>query len=286
MLGSSATFRRLAAGRNETPSGELRELLTRALRPFLLRRTKEQVLRDLPTKTEQVIFCDLVGEQRREYDELRDHYRRALLASTEERGRVDPIQVLEALLRLRQMACHPGLIDPARSEEECAKFELLLPLIDEVREGGHKALVFSQFSSLLDLVRTRLDQRGVTYAQLDGRTTRRAEQVERFQTDPACDVFLITLKAGGYGLNLTAADYVFVLDPWWNPAAEAQAVDRAHRIGQTRPVMAYRLIARDTVEERVLTLQAHKRELAESVLGAGTAPLADMTREDLALLLA
>ena len=151
------------------------------------------------------------------------------------------MHVLEALLRLRQAACHPGLIDPRHADEPSAKLDALLPQLAEVREEGHKALVFSQFTSLLALLRARLDAAGLTYEYLDGRTRDRQARVERFQTDPQCRLFLISLKAGGLGLNLTAADYVFLLDPWWNPAVEAQAIDRAHRIGQTRHVFAYRL---------------------------------------------
>src|SRR5262249_30514463 len=157
-----------------------------------------------------------------------------------------------ALLRLRQAACHPGLIDAKRRKESSAKLDTLIEQLTEVIEEGHKALVFSQFTSLLSIVRDRLDAAGVTYEYLDGKTRDRQTCVERFQNDPDCKLFLISLKAGGLGLNLTAAEYVFLLDPWWNPAVEAQAVDRAHRIGQTKNVFAYRLIARGTVEEKVL----------------------------------
>ena len=168
------------------------------------------------------------------------------------------IEVLEALLRLRQAACHPGLIDPSCAAEPSAKLDMLLPQIAEVVEEGHKVLVFSQFTSFLAIVRERLDQEKITYEYLDGRTRNRAERVERFQTDPDCPIFLISLKAGGLGLNLTAAEYVYLLDPWWNPAVEAQAIDRSHRIGQTQHVFAYRLICRDTVEEKILELQQKK----------------------------
>jgi SNF2 family DNA or RNA helicase len=154
-----------------------------------------------------------------------------------------------------------------------------------VVEGGHKALVFSQFTSFLALVRSRLDRAGITYEYLDGRTRDRGARVARFQNDPDCPVFLISLKAGGHGLNLTAADYVFLLDPWWNPAVEAQAVDRAHRIGQERRVFTYRLIAKDTVEEKVLALQADKRRLAEAVIEQDANLLGRLSADDLALLL-
>ncbi len=161
---------------------------------------------------------------------------------------------------------------------------MLLPQLTELAESGRKALVFSQFTSLLSIVKARLDAAGVTYEYLDGRTRDRAARVERFQTDPDCRLFLVSLKAGGVGLNLTAAEYVFLLDPWWNPAVEAQAIDRSHRIGQTKPVFAYRLIARGTVEEKVLALQQSKRELADAILGGGNV-ITDLKREDLELLL-
>ncbi len=261
-------------------------LVARALRPFLLRRTKEQVLRDLPPKSEQVLLVDLEGRERRDYDELRQHCRAKLLAQVDEVGlERSQMHVLEALLRLRQASCHPGLIDPSRVLEPSAKLEALLPMLDDLAETGHKALVFSQFTSLLAIVRQRLEKRGLKYEYLDGATTKREECVRRFQEDATIPLFLISLKAGGFGLNLTSADYVFLLDPWWNPAAEAQAIDRTHRIGQQRPVTAYRLIASDTIEEKVLELQRRKRSLADALFeGAGTT-LRDLTRADLDWLL-
>jgi SNF2 family DNA or RNA helicase len=195
------------------------------------------------------------------------------------------IQILEALLRLRQAACHPGLLDKAKIDEGSAKVDSLLAQLDEVMDGGHKALVFSQFTSFLSLVRDRLDEAKATYEYLDGATQDRQERVARFQTDDACQLFLLSLKAGGVGLNLTAADYVFILDPWWNPAVEAQAADRTHRIGQTRPVFVYRLVAADTVEERILALQDSKRALMDAALGDGAAA-AGLTKADLLALLA
>jgi len=224
--------------------------------------------------------------QRKLYDELRDHYRRSLLGLIERDGiNKSKIQILEALLRLRQAACHPGLIDKSRKLEPCAKLEVLLPQIREVIDEGHKALVFSQFTSFLAILRERLEADGIVYEYLDGKTRDRAARVERFQNDSDCKLFLISLKAGGLGLNLTAADYVFLLDPWWNPAVEAQAIDRAHRIGQLQKVFAYRLIARDTVEEKVLELQATKRELADAIINADNSLIRSLRREDLELLL-
>jgi len=285
MLGAASVFKSASAARHAVDQ-ETRRLLAHALRPFILRRTKKQVVRELPAKTEQTIYCELDPPQRTLYNELRRHYRDSLLARIQSQGLgKSKIMVLEALLRLRQAACHPGLIDPKRTGEPSAKLEALQAEIREVLDAGHKALVFSQFTSLLKIVRNRLDSERVAYEYLDGSTRDRQARVERFQNDPDCGVFLVSLKAGGLGLNLTAAEYVFLLDPWWNPAAEAQAVDRAHRIGQTRPVFAYRLIARDTVEEKVIELQQSKRELAAAIIGEDNALIRDLRREDLELLL-
>lgn len=285
MLGRSGKLTSLA-GNSRNGDAESLGLLRKALRPYMLRRTKEQVLRELPAKTEQTLHCELEGEERRRYDELRQHYRDTLLKRIDQVGlKKAKMHVLEALLRLRQAACHPALIDKKRTRDSSAKLDLLLEQLQEVRAEGHKALVFSQFTSFLDVVRTALDRDKIVYEYLDGRTRDRQARVERFQTDATCSLFLISLKAGGHGLNLTAADYVFILDPWWNPAVEMQAIDRAHRIGQTKPVFAYRLIARDTVEEKILELQERKRELAEAIIAADDRLVANLTAEDLRLLL-
>ncbi len=281
----------------EEPEETPRQVLSRALRPFILRRTKEQVAQDLPPCTEQTIYCELDESQRAVYDELRDHYRQSLLGaapgSTGTGGKpvtTNRMQVLEALLRLRQAACHPGLIDKTRVNEPSAKMDMLFERLDEILDEGHKALVFSQFTSLLSIVRRRLDAppagtKPVRYAYLDGKTRDRKSPVEQFQNDPDTRLFLISLKAGGLGLNLTGADYVFLLDPWWNPAVEAQAIDRAHRIGQVRHVFAYRLIAKGTVEEKVLQLQQTKRDLADAIISEDNAVLSNLTSDDLQILL-
>ncbi len=286
MLGRSAALAWTGADDPQEEGGGSLALLGKALRPFILRRTKEQVLSELPEKTEQTLFCELSTEERARYDELRTHYRTTLLGHIDTVGlKRSKIQVLEALLRLRQAACHPGLVDQARVGDPSAKLTTLIEQVREVIEGGHKALVFSQFTSLLAIVRARLDEAGVRYEYLDGRTRDRERHVRHFQDDTECQLFLISLKAGGQGLNLTAADYVFILDPWWNPAVEAQAVDRAHRIGQKRRVFAYRLIARDTVEEKIVALQARKKTLAEAIITADQSLIQTLTAEDLQLLL-
>jgi superfamily II DNA or RNA helicase len=283
LLGSASVFAQAGNRRLDEVSVSM---LARGLRPFILRRTKEQVAPELPAKTEQTLYCELERPQRALYDELRDHYRHTLLARVngDGFGRAK-LQVLEALLRLRQAACHPGLIDATRSKEASAKLDVLIPHVLQALEEQHKTLVFSQFTSLLAILRARLDAEGVEYEYLDGRTRDRESKVVRFQSDPECRLFLISLKAGGVGLNLTAAEYVFLLDPWWNPAVEAQAIDRAHRIGQDRHVFAYRLIAKDTVEERVLELQRNKRTLADAILKADEGLIKALKREDLELLL-
>jgi SNF2 family DNA or RNA helicase len=284
-LGTASAFKAAAIGRPQADPEDV-ALLARAVRPFILRRTKDQVAPELPERSEQTIQCELEGPQRKLYEQLRAHYRESLLARISRSGiNKSKIQVLEALLRLRQAACHPALVDPTRGADPSAKLDVLLPRLTEVVAEGHKALVFSQFTSFLALVRQRLDAEGIVYEYLDGQTRNRAAPVERFQTDAACPVFLISLKAGGLGLNLTAAEYVFLLDPWWNPAVEAQAIDRAHRIGQARHVFAYRLIAKDTVEEKVAELQQTKRDLADAILSADAGLISDLKPEDVEWLL-
>ena len=284
MLGSASVFQNIS--KTITQDDEGLALLRRALGPFLLRRTKGQVLTELPPKTEQTLHCDLEGKQRKRYDELRTYYRAALTERIAKSGIGQAkIHVLEALLRLRQAAIHPGLIDKDWADESSAKLDVLMEQLHEVIDEGHKALVFSQFTSFLEIIRKRLDREKMVYEYLDGRTRQRQERVEHFQNDPDCPLFLISLKAGGQGLNLTAADYVFILDPWWNPAVEAQAIDRAHRIGQDRHVFAYRLIARNTVEEKIIELQQTKRDLAAAIISADGNLISRLTAEDLQLLL-
>jgi superfamily II DNA or RNA helicase len=276
-----------AAAHGRLDRAEL-ERLSKALRPFILRRTKDQVLKDLPEKTEMVLHCELSASERKNYVELRDYYRSHLRGEIERKGLArSKIVVLEALLRLRQAACHPGLIDKKRIDVESTKVDTLLFQLQELISEGHKALVFSQFTGFLDIVERRLAGKKIEFVRLDGKTFAedRRKRVSRFQEDPALKVFLVSLKAGGVGLNLTAADYVFILDPWWNPAAESQAIDRTHRIGQKNKVIAYRLIAKDTVEERIAELQRSKRELADAIITADASLLRKMTAQDIEVLL-
>jgi hypothetical protein len=268
------------------PSDEVLGLVRTLVRPFVLRRTKREVAKELPDRVEQTLYVELEQDERQLYDELLLHYQASISKKVVEVGveRATP-HLLEALLRLRQAACHPGLIDRGRQRESSAKVECLVERLSALRAEGHRALVFSQFTSLLSIVRERLTEEKIPFEYLDGNTRDRAGAVERFQSDPSIGAFLISLKAGGVGLNLTGADYVFILDPWWNPAAEAQAIDRAHRIGQTRNVIAYRLLAKGTVEERVAHLQAQKRDLVAGIMGDDQALAGRLTRGDLEALL-
>jgi superfamily II DNA or RNA helicase len=288
MLGASSTFgamARLMASPEDGQDG--RELLAKAMRPVILRRTKDRVAPELPPRIEQTLEVELEPAQRKFYDALLARYRESVLERVDRVGMQRArMHVLEALLRLRQAACHPGLADPSRGDLPSAKLDALMPALAEIVDEGHKAVVFSQFTSFLALVRHRLDKIGLSYDYLDGQTRDREARVDRFQSDASVPLFLVSLKAGGHGLNLTAADYVYLLDPWWNPAVEAQAIDRTHRIGQTRRVIATRLVARGTIEEKILALQASKRALADAILAADNGVLAKIGREELEALLA
>ncbi len=258
----------------------LTRLRTR-IKPFVLRRKKVDVAPELPPRTEDVLWVELDDKERAAYDAIRAATQAEVVALLEQGGGV--MAALEALLRLRQAACHRGLV-PGQHADGSTKLTTLLEALTEAAAEGHKALVFSQWTSLLDKVEPALAAAGLTWTRLDGSTKDRGEVVAGFQDPAGPPVMLLSLKAGGTGLNLTAADHVFLLDPWWNPAAEDQAADRAHRIGQDRPVMIYRLVARDTVEERVLALQASKRALAAAALD-GAEAAASITRDDLLALL-
>ena len=256
--------------------------LRRRIRPFVLRRRKEDVARELPPRTDLVIRFALSSEERELYEAILAATRETVVARLGEGGSV--LAALEALLRLRQACCHPALL-PGKEAATSTKVELLVDRLEQAVGDGHKALVFSQWTSLLDLVESRLRQAGISFLRLDGSTMDRGGVVSAFQAEDGPPVLLTTLKAGGTGLNLTAADHVFLLDPWWNPAAEDQAADRAHRIGQERPVFVHRLVAEGTVEERILELQERKRAIAEAAIGDAAAA-ASLTREDLLELLA
>ena len=248
---------------------ELLGQLRRRIRPLVRRRTKEQVASDLPPKQEQVLEVDLHPRHRRLYQTHLQRERQKVLGLIDDLN-ANRFTIFRSLTLLRQLSLHAGLVDEAYRDVPSSKIDVLAEQLLDVVGGGHRALVFSQFTGFLGKVREELDSRGIAYCYLDGSTRNRAAVIERFRAGDV-PVFLISLKAGGFGLNLTEADYCFLLDPWWNPATEAQAVDRTHRIGQTRNVMVYRLIARDTIEEKVMALKARKAELFASVLDEGNA---------------
>jgi SNF2 family DNA or RNA helicase len=255
--------------------------LRKRVRPFMLRRTKDSVVTDLPTKQEQVVKVELSEKHRKIYDTHLQHERQKVLQLVEEMDR-NRFTIFQSLTLLRLLALDASLVDDEYAKVGSAKLDVLQEHLDALLPEGHRALVFSQFTSFLRMAADRLDAQGIKYAYLDGSTRRREEAINEFK-DGDAPVFLISLKAGGFGLNLTEADYCFLLDPWWNPAAEAQAVDRAHRIGQTRNVMVYRLVSEGTIEEKVVALQDAKRELISSVMdggdGFGSALTADDIRE-------
>jgi len=259
MLGSANHFMR------SCKQPEKHALYRQLIRPFLLRRHKNAVLTDLPEKTIIVQPCEMSDEQQRFYRDIRNSYREKFLESKDENNKISPIVLLEGLLRLRQSANHPKLVDSVYPGNS-GKFEIVTQLLEDVVQQGDKVLIFSSFVEHLKLYRNYLDEREIQYCYLDGSTKDRKEQVEKFQQDDASQVFLLSLKAGGVGLNLTRASYVFLLDPWWNPAAEAQAYDRAHRIGQKNNVFVYKFITQNSIEEKILKLQEQKILLSETML--------------------
>ncbi|MEM7147795.1 MAG: DEAD/DEAH box helicase [Verrucomicrobiota bacterium] len=251
--------------RRKDPESHMR--LAARLRPFLLRRAKSQVAVDLPPKTEEDVLCKMEGVQEELYQAELERIQKMLLGYRSEQAfNKDRFVVLQGLMRLRQICCHPGLIDPKHAEEESAKMTALFYLLDQLKEEGHKVLVFSQFVTMLDIIRNKLEEEDRPFNYLTGQTKNRQEVIEEFQRRKDPSVFLLSLKAGGSGLNLTASSYVVLYDPWWNPAVEAQAIDRTHRIGQRNNVIAYRLLMRGSVEEKIRVLQTQKNELTAGVL--------------------
>jgi non-specific serine/threonine protein kinase len=255
--------------------------LKRLIFPFILRRTKEEVVKELPPKVENIIFSPMSEAQQKIYDQVRDTFRNTIISEIESKG-LDKtkMRILEGLTKLRQVSCHPQLVD-ATFQDEAGKFEALKLMIDEIISENHKVLVFSQFVRMLTIVREYLEEQAIDYAYLDGSTRDRAAVVDRFQDEKDVRIFLISLKAGGFGLNLTAADYVIHYDPWWNPAVEMQASDRAHRIGQTKKVFTYKLIAKDSVEEKILALQQHKKELVRQIITTEGGFFKSLTKDDI-----
>lgn len=251
------------------------------IKPFVLRRTKEQVAAELPPKTEQVIYCDMSEDQAAYYEKTKSAYRNDLLQSMDDGTFAQKqVQLLQGLTALRQLANHPIMID-GEYMSDSGKFENVIHTLDNVLKGGHKVLVFSQFVKHLDIFKKHFEAENIPFAYLDGATRNRGEIVAEFQQNTELKVFLISIKAGGVGLNLTQADYVFILDPWWNPAVEQQAIDRTHRIGQDKKVFIYKFIAKDTVEEKILALQNRKKSLANSLITTEESFFKSLSKEDI-----
>jgi len=270
--------------REEDVTQQLRQLIY----PFMLRRTKEQVAKDLPEKTETILYCEMGPEQRKIYNAYRNTYKEQLLGMIDERGiERSQLHILQGLTRLRQICDSPAILNEQEKlpNHSVKSDELIREMAENV--GHHKALIFSQFLGMLAIIRNHLEEAGIPYVYFDGSTsaTEREKAIQEFQNNEDCRVFLISLKAGGVGLNLTAADYVYLVDPWWNPAVEQQAIDRTHRIGQTKAIFAYRLICKDTIEEKMLILQERKRALAADLVADDGAVMKRLTRDDIAFLL-
>jgi SNF2 family DNA or RNA helicase len=284
MLGSVEFFRQeFAVPIDKFGEPEQKEHLKKILYPFILRRTKEQVAKDLPDKTETILFCEMDDEQRKIYDAYRNDYRARIMGTIEEQGiHRSQLTILQGLMKLRQICDSPAILN---EEEKFPNHSIKLEeLSREITEniGNHKALVFSQFLGMLALIREKLEALGVKYEYFDGSTSApdREKAIQSFQRDDEVRVFLISLKAGGVGLNLTAADYVYIVDPWWNPAVEQQAIDRTHRIGQTKNIFAYRMICKDTIEDKIMQLQEKKRLLAKELIADDASFVKALTRED------
>lgn len=268
LLGSMAHFKKeFSDAIDKEKEISTSELLARIIHPFILRRTKEQVATELPEKIENIIYCEMEKEQRKVYDTFKNHYRDYLLNKIDENGvEKSQMYVLEGLMKLRQICNSPAIIsDKEDYGSESIKLEMLMENIKE-KTGNHKILVFSSFVKMLQLIKNKLEEEQITYEYLDGKTRDRQSRVENFQNESDVRVFLISTKAGGTGLNLTEADYVFIVDPWWNPAVENQAIDRCYRIGQKKQVMAYRMICKDTIEEKIVALQDKKKKIATSII--------------------
>jgi non-specific serine/threonine protein kinase len=249
----------------------------------MLRRTKEQVAKDLPEKTETILFCEMESEQRSIYDAYKNSYREKILGTIEQQGiQKSQLTILQGLMKLRQICDSTAILneDVVYPNHSIKLDELTREITENI--GEHKALVFSQFLGMLALIRKKLEENGIPYEYFDGSTspTEREKAVRNFQEQDKSRVFLISLKAGGVGLNLTAADYVYIVDPWWNPAVEQQAIDRTHRIGQTKNIFAYRMICVDTIEDKILQLQEKKKALAKELVSDDSSFVKTLTRAD------
>jgi len=262
---------------------EQKDHLRKLLYPFILRRTKEQVAKDLPEKMETILFCEMEEEQRKVYDIYRNTYRDKIIGVIDDQGiQKSQLTILQGLMKLRQICDSPAILN---EEEKYPNHSIKLDeLTREITEniGNHKALIFSQFLGMLALIKEKLKENNIVFEYFDGSTppAERERAIQNFQGNDLCRVFLISLKAGGVGLNLTAADYVYIVDPWWNPAVEQQAIDRTHRIGQTKNIFAYRMICKDTIEDKILQLQERKRILAKELISDDSSFVKGLSKED------
>lgn len=284
MLGTMEYFRNeFATPIDKFGEQDRKEHLKKLLYPFILRRTKEQVAKDLPAKTETILFCEMQEEQREIYEAYRNDYRNKILGVINEQGIAkSQLTILQGLMKLRQICDSPAIMnEPERYPNHSIKLEEIARELTE-NISNHKALIFSQFLGMLALIKEKLKELEVPFEYFDGSTSApdREKAITRFQNDDTCRVFLISLKAGGVGLNLTAADYVYIVDPWWNPAVEQQAIDRTHRIGQTKNIFAYRMICKDTIEDKILQLQERKRSLAKDLIADDSTFVKSLSRED------
>ena len=287
ILGTQTYFRNEFQNPIEKKNDESRSRKLHAvIKPFILRRHKSQVATELPEKVESIQYCSMTSEQERRYEEVKTHYREKIFKLIEQEGLGNSrFMILEGLTKLRQLANHPRMVEQGYSGDS-GKMEDITHMLENAIAEGHKVLVFSQYVKHLELVRQYLKSHKIDYSYLDGSSTDRKEQVERFNRETSLKVFLISIKAGGLGLNLTEADYVFILDPWWNPAVEAQAVDRAHRIGQKKKVFTYKFITRNSVEEKILTLQQRKLKLTSELITTEESFMKQLTKEDIEQMLA
>src|SRR5258706_960533 len=284
MLGSMEFFRQeFAIPIDKFGEKEQKDHLRKLLYPFILRRTKEQVAKDLPEKSEMILFCEMEEEQRNIYDAYRNDYRNQILGTIETQGiQKSQLTILQGLMKLRQICDSPAILnEQEKFENHSIKLDELAREITE-NIGNHKALIFSQFLGMLALIKAKLEELGIKYEYFDGSTSApdREKAIQSFQNNDEVRVFLISLKAGGVGLNLTAADYVYIVDPWWNPAVEQQAIDRTHRIGQTKNIFAYRMICKDTIEDKIIQLQERKRILAKELIADDSSFVKGLSKED------
>ena len=261
--------------------GDNTDTLKKIIYPFILRRTKDEVLTDLPEKVDEVLYCEMEERQRKYYEDVRELFRMKIMKCIDTKGMAGSrMNILEGLLRLRQICCYPGLVD-ARRTGDSGKLASLKAMVEEIAEEGSKALIFSQFTKMLSVIRTWVNKKNIRHEYLDGKTVNREERIHSFQNDGDIRLFLVSLKAGGVGVNLTAADYVFIYDPWWNPAVENQAIDRAYRIGRTNPVFTYRMITRESIEQKIHALQKEKQGLIHKVIDTRYKTISDLKIKDI-----